>query len=107
LSAQVLNHEKEIFRMYYSTAGADGKFSIALATSRDGVAWSKEGVVLGPGGPGAFDERGVTRRHVFRSHEGSGYDMLYEGVDAKGRHAIGWARSTDGVQWEVGGGAPA
>lgn len=100
---QVLNHQSQEFRMYYGTLDQETKtICMALATSNDGVSWKKKGVVMTAGPPGSFDERGVSRRHVVERVTGIGYDMVYEGIDAEGKHAIGWATSEDGIVWKVG-----
>ncbi len=74
---------------------------IGLATSTDGLRWEKVGLVLGPGKPGSFDERGVGTRHVLRI-DGE-YVMFYEGVDRAGCYSIGLARSDDGILWRRAG----
>ena len=85
-------------RMYYHAVDEAGVSSIGTATSPDGFNWEKDRRVLGPGPPGAFDERGVSSCHVVR--DGGRMVMLYEGTDAAGRTCIGAATSADGLGWE-------
>ena len=61
--------------------------------------------------PGAFDERGVARRHVLPPDAagggGAAWRMFYEGVSARNTHAVGLATSVDGLTWErANGGLP-
>lgn len=72
-------------------------FCIGAAISQDGHKWTKMGKVLEQGGPGSWDEAGVSRRHVV-SFNGECL-MFYEGANRKGVHAIGLAISKDGVTW--------
>ena len=97
------------FAMYYNSFDKDHKkFAVGMATSRDGVKWSKVGKIFdGSGAEGAWDEGGVSRRHVMRTPSGEKkYTMWYEGVSAEGVHAIGVATSADGVRWEASADAP-
>jgi predicted GH43/DUF377 family glycosyl hydrolase len=73
---------------------------LGVAISTDGVHWRKShrNPLLEPGGPGAFDERGLGEPAVFSS--AGEHWMLYVGRDAEERRRIGWARSTTGVDWE-------
>lgn len=73
-------------------------FTAGLATSWDGLRFTRHGPVLGPGPPGSWDERGVSCRHVLRI--GQQWVMFYEGVSASGRVSIGLAVSPDGLAWE-------
>jgi len=72
---------------------------IALARSRDGKNWTRQGepvVALGP--RGSFDERAVADPYVM--HTRNGFYMFYLGQDRARRQSLGVARSTDGVVWE-------
>ena len=83
---------------YY--AGWDGiTFRIFAATSRDGISWTKHGIVLNPGPPGAEDDGFVWRPTVVFS-AGTFY-MWYSGNRASNtmRNSIFLATSTDGLTW--------
>lgn len=109
-SPQVLKHADGDFRMYYHSL-AGGRFSVGLATSGDGLRWTKRGEILGPGPEGSWDASGCSRRFVMRNPkpEGEGsvapYIMFYEG-SSSGRHGIGVAVSVDGLEWERLGDEP-
>jgi hypothetical protein len=74
---------------------------VGLAVAKDGLMrWTKRGPVFsGSEQEGKFDSNGASRRHITKLPDGT-YCMWYEGVSAEGVHAIGSARSNDGVRWE-------
>jgi predicted GH43/DUF377 family glycosyl hydrolase len=74
---------------------------IGLATSRDGVRWTKmnEGEpVLRIGARGSIDSIQATGCHIIR--RGEQYVMWYGAYD--GTHRIGMATSPDGIHWTKG-----
>ena len=72
---------------------------IGLATSTDGVQWSKlDQPVLDVGPRGSWDERGVADPYVLRV--GDSLYMYYLGQDRARRQRLGVARSQDGVRWQ-------
>ena len=83
--------------LYWYEAGEP--FRIALARSKDGTNWSRQGAaVLGPGPRGSFDERGVSDPYVIRA--GDFFYLYYTGIDRARRQRLGVARSRDGIDWE-------
>ena len=68
-------------------------FAVGWAKSQDGFKWEKVGKVRFERAEGStFDERGISKRHVLKLETKEGGDeftMVYEGIDAGGRHAIG------------------
>jgi sucrose-6-phosphate hydrolase SacC (GH32 family) len=83
--------------LYWYQAGDPPR--IALARSRDGRKWIRQGdpvVALGP--RGSFDERAAADPYVIRA--GSQFYLFYLGQDRARRQSLGIARSTDGVTWE-------
>jgi len=71
---------------------------IAIARSRDGLAWSKyPQAVLDPGPRGSWDERGVADPYVVRF--GAVFYLFYLGQDRARRQRLGLARSIDGIVW--------
>ena len=87
------------YKMYYY---AENKYphSIGLATSADGLHWSKypDNPILLPGYSGAWDDAGVMATTVIYEG-GSVYRMYYQG--SSGEYAnIGYATSGDGINWE-------
>ncbi len=89
-------HDASSYKLYYS--GYDGQaWRIGLATSLDGVIWTKAGEpVLALGQADAFDSEGQSEPAV--QYDGQRYRMWYSGSD--GQHVrIGIAFSADGVHW--------
>ena len=86
-----------IYRMYY--AGFDGMhWRIGLATSPDGVAWTRypDNPVLVSGG--GWELTQVDWPCVV--YNGSGYEMWYAGSsDGGATFSIGYATSQDGISW--------
>jgi predicted GH43/DUF377 family glycosyl hydrolase len=83
--------------LYWYQAGDPPR--IALARSRDGVGWQRQGdavVQLGP--RGSFDERGVADPDVIR--RGENFYLFYLGQDRARRQRLGVATSRDGLVWE-------
>ncbi|MCB9386141.1 MAG: hypothetical protein H6509_16140 [Bryobacterales bacterium] len=85
--------------LYYLGQNRFGVQRLGVARSRDGVHWQKSHLnpVLDTGGEGAFDERGLGEPAVFFAD--GAFWMVYVGRDAEERRRLGWARSSDGVEW--------
>jgi dipeptidyl-peptidase-4 len=92
--------------MFYTVAENGTEDAIALATSVDGLAWEKRGVVLPPGPKGAWDSRLVGRPSVL--HENGEFRMWYDGrpqtedraaAKLNGARGVGLATSKDGLIW--------
>lgn len=94
---KVVRSKENTFLMYYHSMDLMRGFIVGCAESEDGIQWSKIGEILGPGEPGAFDERGAATRTILENSEG--FSMLYEGVDSHGYRCIGLAISKDGRTW--------
>jgi hypothetical protein len=88
-----LLHEGKGYRMWLSWRP---KQSIALVQSKDGLAWSKPAVVLGPNKSSGWEED-VNRPVVIK--QGRLYRMWYTG-QARGKSWIGYATSSDGKTWK-------
>jgi hypothetical protein len=84
------------FRMYYH--GFSGSVhQIGLATSADGLAWTKHpGNPIMTPTPGAWDASSVRVPMVWK--EGATYHMMYTGLGGGG-FQIGYANSADGITW--------
>jgi predicted GH43/DUF377 family glycosyl hydrolase len=72
------------------------KKSIALVTSKDGLAWGEPAIVLGPNQASGWEED--VNRPVVLKHAGK-YRMWYTG-QARGKSWIGHATSDDGKSWQ-------
>ncbi len=71
---------------------------VGLATSRDGLRWTKlPSPVLRPGPRGSWDEMGVADPYVLRV--GQTLYMYFLGQDRARRQRLGLATSNDGVHW--------
>ncbi|MBE0648972.1 MAG: hypothetical protein IH596_14465 [Bacteroidales bacterium] len=113
IPSSVLKLSEGNYRMYYSggreIALADD-FYIGMATSVDGITWKKyndpatskspfldSDPVLMEGNQGKWDCSYVWMANVKKSSEG--YRMYYTGVNGN-KTGIGYAESTDGIQWQ-------
>jgi sugar lactone lactonase YvrE len=98
------------YRMYYTGLDQEKVERIGLATSADGIIWTKHDdptteappfaesdPVLGPGEPGDWDEAGAARARVVRTPEG--YVMVYRAPARGLGYAFGLAFSLDGIYW--------
>jgi len=95
------------YKMWYT--GADDIYSNEIpqtgyATSSDGIAWTRGNggnPVLSPGSSGEWDDRCAAAVGVVK--EGSTYKMWYSGSDDPSGEIdtlqIGYATSTDGINW--------
>ncbi len=88
------------FYLLYLGQNRQGLQRLGLARSEDGIHWQKSGSnpILDVGVPGAFDERGLGEPSFFAA--GERFYMLYTGRNAQEERRIGWATSTNGVDWE-------
>ena len=87
------------FKMWYCGIDASSMYRIGYATSPDGYAWTKNGTaaVLGPGSTGNFDDAGAWYPCVIK--EGLTYKMWYTGMHGSYQSGIGYATSSDGINW--------
>lgn len=102
----------KLYRMYYVGLGEPKNsfrtFRIGMATSPDGIAWTRRPqpiFALGP--PGSWDEMWTSHVNVV-ADPGGGYHMFYfgsapgdykEGAELQ-RGSIGHAYSVDGISWQ-------
>jgi Predicted glycosylase len=87
------------YYMFYEGGGeATGVRQIGLATSSDGITWTKSEAnpVLTPGAAGAWDASSV--RYPSVHYDGSVFMLWYRGEGAAGSQ-IGLATSADGINW--------
>ncbi len=90
--------DEGIHKVWYS--GYDGAhWRVLYSTSPDGVAWTKQGVVLDLGSPGEFDDDSVMSPSVLRKDNGT-YQMWYHAQSTSlWGWRIGYATSRDGLDW--------
>jgi predicted GH43/DUF377 family glycosyl hydrolase len=81
--------------MWYA-AHSERRVAIARATSRDGINWTREGVVLAPGLQ--WEKAALMCPSVLRDDDGR-YHLWYSGGERYEPDAIGYATSSDGISW--------
>ena len=92
LNPSVIKRGPSYLNLY---SGYDGKaWHTGLATSVDGIAWTKKGKVLSPG-PAAWEGSYIAANGAVIEHNG---ELLYF-YQAGSPPQIGLARSTDGLHW--------
>ncbi|MDR3690256.1 MAG: family 43 glycosylhydrolase [Fimbriimonas sp.] len=84
--------DKGVYKMYFSWRP---KKSVAVTESKDGVHWGEPRILIGPSSTGWEDD--INRPSVVK--RAGVYQIWYTG-QFDGRSSIGFATSTDGVQWE-------
>ncbi|MDN7871256.1 hypothetical protein QZM26_17760 [Burkholderia multivorans] len=90
--------DKDKWFMWYVNVSKDYKFTIGVATSKNGINWEKYfKPVLFVGEKGDWDEYSVGEPSVI--YQAPYYYMIYTGANALHQRNIGWALSTDGVKW--------
>lgn len=100
--ASALRHpDGTIYLWYAARVNSDLPWRIGLATSSDGVRFTRhpDNPVLAEGAPGDFDAAGVSSPTVHYDVRLGLFRMWYEGRDFFGKTSIGYAVSTDGVRW--------
>jgi predicted GH43/DUF377 family glycosyl hydrolase len=88
--------------LYLYYLGQNDRFvqRLGVARSKDGIRWEKliSNPVLEVGAAGTFDENGLGEPSV--THVPPYFYLIYTGRDAKENRNIGYAISTDGVNWK-------
>jgi predicted GH43/DUF377 family glycosyl hydrolase len=90
----------DVYYMYFLGQNRFGLQRLGVARSEDGVHWQKshKNPILDIGPPGSFDESGLGEPAVFFA--GHSYFMLYTGRNRDEGRRVGWAQSSNGVDWE-------
>jgi predicted GH43/DUF377 family glycosyl hydrolase len=98
--------EGDTYYAYYNGRQSGTQLQIGLATSTDGITWTKNGgnPVLAFGAGGQWDDYVVASPMVWK--EGSTWYMLYSGARSTGAYQIGLATSSDGISWTRSGSNP-
>jgi uncharacterized repeat protein (TIGR01451 family) len=93
-----------IYMMWYTGDDGSSPSQIGLATSPDGINWTRHGSnpVLSPSA--GWETNGVRVGSVI-SHGGQ-YHMWYHGYDSNWVSRIGYASSPDGISWAKSGSNP-
>lgn len=87
-----------IYKMWYG-GGGPGSIEVGYATSPDGISWTKDSAnpVINVGLPGEWDDAEVNPGTVI--FDGSTYKMWYGGRSQGPSYQIGYATSSDGINW--------
>ncbi|MGD8968539.1 MAG: hypothetical protein PVI07_13600, partial [Anaerolineae bacterium] len=95
-----------VLRMWYTGADEFGTGRIGHAESADGVNWTRliTNPVLEIGAPGDWDEEGVGQPSVIK--QGGLYQMWFFGGNDDGVKQVGYATSTNGIDWTKHPGNP-
>ncbi len=105
----VLVKSANTYNMYYTTHPGTAGAEIYLATTTDGgLTWTcntPTNPVLQKGAGGAWDENRVIAPTVIWDG-GTSYEMWYTGRNNAGTYGIGYATSTDGINWAKYGSNP-
>ena len=95
------NHEKKLFRMWYSGGEQYEPDAIGYATSKDGINWEKfpSNPIFKADPKKKWEQNKVTACQIVRN--GGWHLMFYIGFEHKHLARIGLARSRDGITgWE-------
>ncbi len=90
------------FVMYYDGSSGSTE-SLGLAVSNDGINWQGynggvAAVFAGSNVTGSWDAKYATRATIIKENDNA-YDMWYSGGDTSMDKGIGYAFSTDGINW--------
>ena len=104
LSGPSVLYDGSTYKMWFSAAENSSKGRIGYASSIDGINWDVlPDPVLQTGSSGEWDEYFVYAPTVI--YNGIYYEMWYEGLDDS-NYRIGYATSTDGINWSKYSGNP-
>jgi predicted GH43/DUF377 family glycosyl hydrolase len=94
--------------MWYVGTPKNLTCQIGLATSSDGVTWTRhpENPVLRLGPAGSWDDTILICQHILFDKERRLFEMWYVGGNTKGKLGIGYATSQDGIHWTKYAGNP-
>ena len=97
--------EESTYKMWYVGYAGGTIAAVGHATSSNGINWTKyaDNPVLSRGASGEWDARYVNNPTVIK--DGAIYKMWYAGNAGSGE-SIGYATSTDGIQWTKYAGNP-
>ncbi|NQV15682.1 hypothetical protein HQ531_09515 [bacterium] len=92
-------HDPSGYKMWYTGVNGAGIHQIGLATSPDGVSWTKynQNPVVATGQAGSWFETMANAPSVFKI--GGAYHMWFVGANSSGEVGIGYAHSFSGINW--------
>ena len=91
--------DQQDYKLYFTGQRTKYDHQIGLATSLDGQNWEKHKAnpILRPGTPGSWDDYYIWCPMVWK--EGNTYHMLYSGANSSYIKQVGYAYSSDGINW--------
>lgn len=94
--------------MWYVGTPADLTCQIGLATSLDGVTWTRhpQNPILRLGPTGSWDSTILICQHILFDQSRGQFEMWYVGGNPAGVFGVGYATSTDGANWTKYAGNP-
>lgn len=103
VSPSTVIFDGDVYRMWYAGATYRGGLvaRVGYASSSDGIVWERlPDPVLDIGmDPGSFDRRAIGHPEVVFDEDRNLYHMWYAGIDRDYQYRIGYAWSTDGIEW--------
>ncbi|MBU0487607.1 MAG: T9SS type A sorting domain-containing protein [Bacteroidetes bacterium] len=106
---EILWDGTQFFLYYYGDSTyfqGQSNTNLGVATSPDGIHWTKHGVVLSKGALGDWDGKYIESPAVLFDQQSGTYTMWYQGQDTSGWINIGVAFSEDGFSWTKYAGNP-
>ena len=107
LSSPMVIYDDGIYKMWYGGCSHDAYTRIGYAESADGISWTKHAnnPIFDTGSAGEWDDHSVAHCYVLK--EDGSYKMWYTGrSNADKLSRIGYATSTDGINWVKYSGNP-
>ncbi len=100
LKALSVLHDDDEYKMYYTATNSSGMPRLGLATSPDGITWTKyaQNPILDLGEPGSWNEARAHNASVLK--QDGVYYMWFSGRNNNFDIGIGLAYSADGITWE-------
>lgn len=91
------------FKLYYygdsTYEQGQSNTAIGLATSLDGIHWTRQGKVLQKGALGEWDGKFIESPAAYYDTVSGVYALIYSGIDTAGWAKIGLTVSADGYNW--------
>lgn len=99
LKAISVLHDDMEYKMYYTATNSEGIPRLGLATSPDGITWTKyaQNPILELGQPGSWNETRAHNASVIKRDDT--YYMWFSGRGESGVTGFGLAYSQDGISW--------
>ncbi len=87
------------YKMWFDGRNLLDEARVGLATSSDGVSWTRLGDPVLSYATGAWDRNARAEHAPFVLKEDGVYKMWYEGANRDGIRHLGYATSTNGIDW--------